>query len=86
MCRRIMEANSKLDRLVSESKEVTPAEGAIAEVSGVQEDCRKQMSAHIYEVSQQMAPAEGQRYPRSMKSRVIQPGLASDIAVRATTE
>ena len=87
MCRRIMEANSKLDRLVSENKEVTPAvQGAIAEVSGVQEDCRKQMLAHIYEVSQQMAPAEGQRYPRSMKSRVIQPGLASDIAVRATTE
>jgi hypothetical protein len=87
MCRRIMEANAKLDRLVSENKEVTPElQGAIADASVVQEDCRKHMLAHIYEVSLQMDPAEGQRYLRAMKSRVIQSGLASDTAVRATTE
>jgi hypothetical protein len=87
MCRRIMEANSKVDRLVSESREVTPKlEAAIREAGIVQQDCRTQMLAHIYRVSQQMNPAQGQRYLRMMKSRVIQPALQSDTAIRAETE
>jgi len=87
MCRRIMEANSKLDRLVSEKREVTPElEAAIQEAGSVQEDCHKQMLAHIYQVSAQMNPADGQNYLRLMKSRVIQPALSSDTAVRAATE
>jgi hypothetical protein len=87
MCQRIMEANSKLDRLLSENREVTPAvEAAIREAGSVQDDCRKQMLAQIYRVSVQMNPADGERYLRLMKSRVIQPGLSSDTAVRAATE
>jgi hypothetical protein len=87
MCRRIMEADSKLDRLVSENKEVTPeVQGAIADVGIVQDDCRTRMLAHLYEVSLQMDAAEGQRYLRAMKSRVIQSGLTSDTAVRAPRE
>jgi hypothetical protein len=87
MCRRIMEANSKLDRLVSENREVTPElEAAIREAGSVQGDCHKQMLAHIYQVSAQMNPADGQNYLRLMKSRVIQPALSSDTAVRAATE
>jgi hypothetical protein len=87
MCKRIMEANSKLDRLLSENREVTPQlEAAIREAGSVQDDCRKQMLAHIYRVSAQMNPADGQRYLRLMKSRVIQPGISSDTAVRAATE
>src|SRR6266478_9214539 len=87
MCRRIMEANSKLDRMVSENRGVTPElEAAIRDMGLVQEDCRKQMLAHIYQVSAQMNPADGQNYLRLMKSRVIQPALSSDTAVRAATE
>jgi hypothetical protein len=87
MCRRIMEANSKLDRLVSEKREVTPElEAAIREAGSVQEDCHKQMLAHIYRVSAQMNPVDAQNYLRLMKSRVIQAALSSDTAVRATTE
>jgi hypothetical protein len=87
MCRRIMEANSKLDRLVSENREVTPeVEAAIREVGSVQDDCHRQMLAHIYQVSAQMNPADGQNYLRLMKSRVIQPALSSDTAVRAAAE
>jgi hypothetical protein len=87
MCRKIMEANSKLDRLVSANREMTPeVREAIAEVGVVQEDCRKQMWTHIYEVSQQMDPPQGQRYLSAMKSRVIQSGLTSDTAVRAPRE
>ena len=87
MCRRIMEANSKVDQLVSDSREVTPElEAAIREAGIVQQDCRTQMLAHIYRVSAQMNPAEGQRYLRMMKSRVIQPALQSDTAIRAAAE
>jgi hypothetical protein len=87
MCRRIMEANAKVDRLVSENRGVTAElEAAIREAGIVQADCRKQMLGHIYRVSAQMDPAEGQRYLRMMKSRVIEPGLQSDTAVRAATE
>ena len=52
----------------------------------VQGDCRKEMLAHIYRVSAQMNPADGERYLSLMKSRIIQPGLSSDTAVRAATE
>ncbi len=87
MCRRIMEANSKLDRLLSQNREVTPElEAAIREAGLVQEDCHKQMLAHIYRVSAQMNPVDGENYLRLMKSRVIQPALSSDTAVRAATE
>jgi hypothetical protein len=87
MCRRIMEANSKLDRLVSENHEVTPdLAAAIREAGLVQEECHQQMLAHIYQVSAQMSPADGQDYLRLMKSRVIQPALSSDTAIRAATE
>jgi Heavy-metal resistance len=87
MCQRIMEANAKLDRLMSENSELTPdVQAAMKEAGLVQEDCHQQMLAHIYRVSAQMNPAEGQRYLRMMKSRVIQPALSSDTAVKATTE
>jgi hypothetical protein len=87
MCSRIMEANSKVDRLVSENREVTSElEAAMREAGVVQQDCRKNMLAHIYQVSAQMDPAEGQRYLRMMKSRVVQPALSSDTAVRAAEE
>ena len=87
MCQRIMEANAKLDRLLSENREVTPElEAAIREAGSVQGDCRKQMLAQIYRVSAQMNPADGERYLSLMKSRIIQPGLSSDTAVRAATE
>jgi hypothetical protein len=87
MCQRIMEANSKLDRLLSENREVTSeVEAAIRQVGTVQDDCREQMLAHIYQVAAQMNPADAQRYLRLMKSRIIRPGLSSDTAVRAATE
>src|SRR5215469_4764762 len=87
MCRRIMEANAKVDRLVSGNHQLTPElEAAIREAGHVQEDCRMQMLAHIYRVSAQMSPADGQRYLNMMKSRVVQPGLSSDTAIRAATE
>ena len=83
MCRKIMEANARLDELVSQGNQLSPEiAAAVDRAMAVQADCRKQMLAHIYEVSAQMDPAEGQRYFALMKRRVIQPGLSSDTAVR----
>ena len=87
MCRRIMEADSKVDRLVSANREVTPElEAAIREAGAAQQDCRTQTLAHIYRVSAQMSPAESQRYLRMMTSRVMEPSLSSDTAIKAGTE
>ena len=87
MCRRIMVANSKVDQLVSENRQMTAElEAAIREAGIVQQYCRTQMLAHIYRVSAQMSPKEGQRYLNMMKSRVIEPALSSDTAVRQATE
>jgi hypothetical protein len=87
MCQRIMSANDKLDRILSEHREMTPeVEAAVREAGAVQDDCRVRMLAHIYNVAMQMNRDDGQRYLRLMKSRVIQPGLSSDTAVRAATE
>ena len=87
MCRRIMEANSKVDQLVSENRQMTAElETAIREAGIVQQYCRTQMLAHIYRVSAQMSPKEGQRYLNMMKSRVIEPALSSDTAIKQATE
>src|SRR5260221_5207314 len=49
MCRRITEANSKLDRLVSEKREVTPElEAAIREAEGRKEKYHKQKMVRMY--------------------------------------
>ena len=83
MCRKIMEANARLDELVSQGHGLSPEiAAALDRAMAVQADCRKQMLAHIYEVSAQMDPAEGRRYFALMKGRVIQPELSSDTAVR----
>jgi outer membrane murein-binding lipoprotein Lpp len=83
MCRKIMEANAQLDELVSKGNRLSPEiAAAFDRAMAVQANCRKQMLAHIYEVSAQMDPAEGRRYFELMKRRVIQPGLSSDTAVR----
>ena len=87
MCSRIMEANAKVARLISENREMTPGlEAAIREAGIVQLYCQTQTLAHIYRVSAQMNPTEGQRYLRMMTARVVEPGLSSDTAIKPGTE
>src|SRR5258708_39119822 len=69
MCQRIMEANSKLDRLLSENREVTPAaEGAIREAGSVQDNSRHPMLAQISRVSIQITPPAAHPYLPFIKS------------------
>ena len=84
MCRRISEANSKVDSLVDGSHSVTPEiASALRNVSVVQQECREQMLAHIYAVSAAMTPENGRRYLKLMKPRLIEVGLPAATAVSA---
>jgi hypothetical protein len=86
MCSRIMEANSKVSVLVAQNHAMTPElEASIQEANAVESNCRTQTLAHIYRVSAQMNPSDGQRYLRMMASRVLQPGLSSDTAIKGGT-
>jgi len=82
MCQRIAEVNARLDALISANHEVTPAlASTINEASRVQEDCRRAMLGHIYEVGAIMTPSSGARYVDMMKATIIQPGLPSKTVV-----
>jgi hypothetical protein len=82
MCQRIMNANDALDAAISRNNQVTPEiQQAMDEVARVQQDCRRSMLAHVYEVSAQMSPSSASRYLQMMKQRIIQPGLSANTAV-----
>ena len=87
MCQRIAEVNARLNGLISANHEVTPAlTSTINEASRVQEDCRRAMLAHIYEVGAIMAPSDGARYVDMMKATIIQPGLRSSVVLGASSK
>lgn len=76
MCRKVVEANAKLDRMISEHGELTPEiEAALRESAGLQAACRREMLIHIYAVAAVMPAGERERYLALMKPRVLAPGL-----------
>ncbi len=82
MCKRIAEANAKLDSLIQNNQALTPEiEAAVANCSEVQQECREAMLAHIYSVSGEMSPASARRYLDMMKPRMSQTALRSNTAV-----
>lgn len=77
MCQRIAAANSEADALISTSQGVTPEiDAALKKCAALQNDCRQALLAHVYAVSAEMSPSEGQRYTRMMTARIVQPGLS----------
>lgn len=79
MCLRITEANAKANALVASSREMTPEiQAALNECAAFQQDCRRQMLQHVYAVSAQMSPSQGDRYLKMMTSRIVEPGLPHD--------
>ena len=82
MCQRIMDANAALDAAISRNKQVTPEiQQALTEVARVQQECQQGTLTHIYEVSEQMDPDQGERYLQMMKRKILQPGQPSGAAV-----
>ena len=76
MCRRVAEANGKLNGLIGASPTVTPEiEAALKEWSLLQNECRVAMLRHVYAVSAEMNPEDGKRYLRMATARIAAPGM-----------
>ena len=82
MCAKIADANARLDTLIDASGAITPEiAAALQESAAVQEECRQALLGHVYAVAAEMPPADGARYRRMMKARLIQPGMSSESVI-----
>ena len=77
MCRRIAEANHKVNALIAANNEVTPeTEAALQQWALLQNECRVAMLQHVYAVSAEMNPEDGRRYVKMATARLVEPGMA----------
>lgn len=77
MCQRIAAANEKLNALIASSHTVTPEiDAALKEWATLQNECRMAMLAHVYAVSAEMNPEDGQRYVKMATAQIVTPGMA----------
>ena len=84
MCRKVVATNARLERMISEHREVTPEmETALRESAELQAACRREMLTYIYAVAAVMSDAERGRYLALMKPRVLAPGLPHVPAIAA---
>ncbi len=75
MCAEIAAANTQLDALIQGSKTVSPAiTAALHHSAQIEEECRRAMLAHVYDVSGEMSPDQSARYLAMMRARLIQHG------------
>jgi hypothetical protein len=76
MCERIQEADARLNGLMAANATVPPeVEAALQTLAMVREECTEAMLAHACAVAKEMSPADGVRYLKLMKGRVMAPGL-----------
>lgn len=86
MCRKIVDANGRLDQAIRSSTTMTPeVDAALRRATEVQQECRQAMLAHIYSVSAEMNPESAKRYVEMMKRRITQSALPPDTAVSQST-
>ena len=77
MCQRIAVANAKVNSLIALSGTVTPEiEAALKEWALLQNECRVAMLQHVYAVSAEMNPEDGQRYVKMATACIVVPGMA----------
>ncbi len=87
MCRQFSEANSKLGKLISESRGMTPEiSKQLRHVEQVEAECREGMLSHIYAVAREMNPDQGQRYISIMTQSMFVHTGSPDAAVRKQKE
>lgn len=67
MCERIREADATLQKLTVNSSEITPEiKAALAQSQEVRAQCQQAMLQHVYAVSREMSPTDGQRFIERM--------------------
>jgi hypothetical protein len=81
MCKRITESNKHLDKLLRETKAMTPElDAAVREMSQIQADCHTATLAQAFAISAHMAPEQAVRYRALIAVRVLARGLPHDTA------
>ncbi len=81
MCDRISQSGARLEKLLAESKTMTPElEAALREASQTQADCRAATLAQAFAISAHMPPEQGARYRTMIASRVLPTALRHDTA------
>jgi len=81
MCARITKLRERLEKLLHESKTMTPeVEAAMREVSQMQADCRAAALAQVFAISAHMAPEQAVRYRAMIAGRILPGTLPHDTA------
>jgi len=81
MCARITKSRERLEKLLHESKTMTPElEAAMREVSQTQADCRAATLAQTFAISAHMAPEQAVRYRAMIAERILPGTLPHDTA------
>jgi len=77
MCMRIAASREKVNALIAANRTVTPeTAAALQEWAMLQNECREAMLRHVYAVSAEMSPADGQRYVQMASARLVEPGMS----------
>jgi len=72
MCEQIGQSQQALKNLILANKAMTPeVDAALKKDAEIQQEWRRDMLSHFYEVSQAMPPAEGLRYLKIMQTQVL---------------
>jgi hypothetical protein len=86
MCEDIANENLKLDALIRANHMVTAeVNEALSECVAVQGNCRRALLGHVYAVSAEMSPTDGNRYVQMMKQRIIEPALGNQTLISQST-
>lgn len=84
MCSGIIKANKKLETLLNSSQGIITPEikAAMIDLNTADLNCRQNMLEHIYAVSREMSPANGERYRRMMEAQILQQDMRHDNLAR----
>ena len=81
MCERIAKSGERLEKLLHESKAMTPElEAAVREASQTQADCRVATLRQAFAISAHMAPEQAARYRKMIAERILPGCLPHDTA------
>lgn len=76
MCARIRASNEQLSRLIMANDTVTPEiEAAIAASDALNNECRRNMLAHFYEVAAMLEPAKRKEYLQLVLPLIVDPSM-----------
>ena len=77
MCSRVAVAHARVNELILANRTMTAeTQAALKEWALLQNECSQAMLQHVYAVSAEMPPEQGQRYLKMAAARIVTPGMA----------